>query len=104
MRRIARAKQYACCFWWSLFTAAVMFCLGSLQSFASGLNVVSGQIELDTAPQATLVYDRNNNLVFSFASEDRTDVPLDDVSPAVVSAVLAAEDRSFYKHVGMDFG
>ena len=80
-----------------------MFCLGSLQSFASGLNTVSQKMEIATAPQASLVYDRHGRLVFSFASEDRTDVSLDDVSPAMVSAVLAAEDRSFYKHVGMDF-
>jgi 1A family penicillin-binding protein len=80
-----------------------MFCLGSLQSFASGLNTVSRQMEIDTAPQASLVYDRHNNLVFSFASEDRTNVSLDDVSPAMISAVLAAEDRTFYQHIGMDF-
>jgi len=60
-------------------------------------------MEISRAPQASLVYDRNGHLVFSFASEDRTDVALDDVSPAMVSAVLAAEDRSFYRHVGMDF-
>ena len=35
-----------------------MFCLGSLQSFASGLNHVSREMQIDTAPQASLVYDR----------------------------------------------
>ncbi len=100
---MTRAKRFTSCFTWSLFTAGLMFCLGSLQSFASGLNTVSQQLQIDTAPQASLVYDRNGQLVFSFASEDRTNVGLDDVSPAMVSAVLAAEDRSFYKHSGMDF-
>jgi 1A family penicillin-binding protein len=80
-----------------------MFCLGSLQSFASGLNVVSLQMNIDAAPQASLVYDRRHNLVFSFAAEDRTDVSLDEVSPAMVAAVLAAEDRSFFRHAGMNF-
>jgi len=95
-------KRWATCFSWSLFTAGLMFCLGSLQSFATGLNTVSREMEIATAPQASLVYDRHGRLVFSFASEDRTDVGLDNVSSAMVSAVLAAEDRSFYKHVGMD--
>ena len=100
---MAQAKRFVYCFSWSLFAAALMFCLGSLQSFASGLNVVSRQMEIDAAPQASLVYDRHDHLIFSFASEDRTNVSLDDMSPAMVSAVLAAEDRAFYRHVGMDF-
>jgi penicillin-binding protein 1A len=60
-------------------------------------------LDLDGAPEASLVYDRNGNVVFSFASEDRTKVGLDHISPAMVSAVLVAEDRYFFKHAGMDF-
>ena len=79
-----------------------MFCLGSLQSFASALNHVSREMQIDTAPQASLVFDRNNQLIFSFASEDRTNVTLDRISTPMVTAVLAAEDRYFFKHAGMD--
>ena len=77
-------------------------CLGSLQLFASGLDQLTRDLQLDSAPEASLVYDRHGNLVFSFASEDRTKVPLARVSTAMVSAVLAAEDRYFFKHAGMD--
>ena len=79
-----------------------MFCLGSLQSFASALNHASREMQIDTAPQASLVFDRNNQLIFSFASEDRTSVTLDRISTPMVTAVLAAEDRYFFKHAGMD--
>src|SRR5947199_364906 len=58
--RFVRAKRIAPYFSWSLFAAGLMFCLGSLQSFASGLNHVSREMQIDTAPQASLVYDRNN--------------------------------------------
>ncbi len=90
---------------YALGTAAgltLIFCLGSLQIFASGLNRVSRELNLDTAPQASLVFDRNGHVVFSFASEDRTNVTLDHMSPAMVSAVVAAEDRYFFKHAGLD--
>jgi 1A family penicillin-binding protein len=90
---------------YGLGTAAavtLIFCLGSLQIFASGLNRVSRELQLDTAPQASLVFDRNGRVVFSFASEDRTNVTLDQISPAMVSAVVAAEDRYFFKHAGLD--
>src|SRR5919106_1204922 len=41
-------------------------------------------------------------LVFWFASEDRTNVPLERVSPTMITAVLTAEDRYFFTHAGMD--
>jgi len=87
---------------WSVAAATLIFCLGSLQAFARGLDRVTRDLKLDSAPEASLVYDRDNKVVFSFASEDRTNVPLDRVSSAMLSAVVAAEDRYFYKHAGMD--
>jgi penicillin-binding protein 1A len=97
-----QARKFGRYFLWSTSAAALAFCLGSLHLFASGLDRLSRELRLDTAPEASLVYDRDGNLVFSFASEDRTAVALDKVSPSMVSAVLAAEDRHFFKHAGMD--
>jgi membrane peptidoglycan carboxypeptidase len=89
-------------FIWGAAAAALIYCLGSLHVFASGLDQVARDLQLDTAPEASLVYDRNGNLIFSFASEDRTNVPLDRVAPSMISAVLTAEDRHFFRHGGMD--
>jgi penicillin-binding protein 1A len=87
---------------WGAAAGVLVFCLGTLHLFASGLDQLTRDLQLDSAPEASLVYDRHNNLVFSFATEDRTNVPLDRVSPAMVSAVLTAEDRYFFRHAGMD--
>ena len=95
-------RQIAPYIGWSVLAAALIFCLGSLHVFARGLDNVARNLELDGTPEASLVYDRDNHLVFSFASEDRTNIPLDQVSDAMVAAVVAAEDRSFYTHAGMD--
>ena len=97
-----RAKQIAGYFLWSTVAATLAFCLGSLHVFASGLDQLTREMELDTAPEASLVFDRRGNLLFSFASEDRTNVLLDRVSPNMIAAVLAAEDRHFFRHAGMD--
>jgi len=97
-----RIRKVLRCLIWGAAAAALVFCLGSLHLFASGLDRLTRDLRLDSAPEASLVYDRHNNLVFSFASEDRTNVPLDRVSPAMVAAVLTAEDRYFFKHAGMD--
>src|SRR6185436_5528779 len=97
-----KAKQIARWVAWSTAAVFFSFCLGSLHVFATDLDRVTSDMSLDTAPEASLVYDRHGNLIFSFASEDRTTVPLDRVSPAMISAVVAAEDRHFFRHAGMD--
>jgi 1A family penicillin-binding protein len=53
-------------------------------------------------PQSTIVYDRHNRPAFSFYIEQRIDVPLDRVSPHMIEALLAVEDRRFYSHHGLD--
>jgi penicillin-binding protein 1A len=99
MTKVIQFARYFIAF---VAAAALVFCLGSLHLFASGLDQLTRDLRLDSAPEASLVYDRHNNLVFSFASEDRTNVPLDRVSPTMVTAVLTAEDRYFFRHAGMD--
>ncbi len=39
---------------------------------------------------------------FSAGGSHRIYVPLDDISPNLINAVIAAEDRSFFKHNGVD--
>ena len=58
--------------------------------------------DLASRPQATLVFDRNDRPVFSYSAEKRVDVPLDHVSRAMIAAVVAAEDRRFFAHHGLD--
>jgi membrane carboxypeptidase/penicillin-binding protein len=99
---MARVSQFVRYFIWCLAALALLFCLGSLHVFASGLDQLARDMKLGGAPEASLVYDRHNNLVFSFASEDRTNVPLDRVSSRMVSALLTTEDRYFFQHAGMD--
>jgi membrane carboxypeptidase/penicillin-binding protein len=88
--RSACMKRYTPYFSWSLFAAVLMFCLGSLQSFAAGLNHVSSEMQIDRTSQASLVYDRDNHIIFTFASEDRTNVSLDRISPSMVSTTTQA--------------
>jgi 1A family penicillin-binding protein len=57
---------------------------------------------LDSGPQATILYDAHDRPVFTLFLEQRTDVPLAQMSPHVIAAVLAAEDRRFFDHHGSD--
>ena len=53
-------------------------------------------------PEATKVYDIKGQLAFTIFKERRLAVPLSEVSPNLVHAVLAVEDQRFYKHRGVD--
>ena len=73
--------------------------LAEVRRDLSGTRVLES---LESGPQASLIYDRDNTLTHSLFTEQRIDVPLSQVSPHVVNAVLAAEDHRFYRHFGLD--
>lgn len=50
---------------------------------------------------ATKVYDRKGRLITQLFQENRTWVKLQNVSPWMVKAILAAEDDKFYEHAGI---
>src|SRR5262245_37557119 len=70
---------------------------------SAAVAAMAANITLAPAPQATIVYDREDHPLFTFFREQRTDVPLDHVSQAMTAAMLAIEDRRFYQHHGIDF-
>ncbi len=50
---------------------------------------------------ATVIYDRNGNVVTHLFEENRTWAKLDQISPWMLKAILAAEDDKFYDHAGI---
>src|SRR5207344_457581 len=58
--------------------------------------------KLTHVPRATEVYDINGKMAFTIFTERRIEVPLREVSPNVIHAVLAIEDQRFMDHYGFD--
>src|ERR1044071_4186813 len=52
----------------------------------------------------TRVHAADGSLVAEYARERRLYIPIQAVPKLVISAFLAAEDKNFYEHGGLDFG
>ncbi len=99
----------------SLIVLAFMFvlialCLGSLALYeyytiASSLPSVSDLQQRTSQFETARILDRNGNLLYELIDPNagrRTYVTLDKISPNLVAATLATEDKDFYSHPGYD--
>jgi membrane peptidoglycan carboxypeptidase len=69
------------------------------QTFAS----LPGELKEFSSPQITRVYANDNKTQLTqFYDEFRSDVPMKEISPFMRAAMVAAEDREFYQHNGVD--
>src|SRR5690606_25117691 len=61
-----------------------------------------GDLDRESFNRATIVYAANGEEIARFFRENRTWVELENVSPHVIDALIATEDRRFYEHSGID--
>ncbi len=81
------------------FTSAIVVAFIALRVYVQ----VAGAPPL-TVPKASIFLDENENQIGDhFANERRYWVSLDEMSPYLKQAVVAVEDKDFYKHGGLDF-
>ena len=52
--------------------------------------------------QATRLFDDQDQFAFTIFKEQRIEVPLADISPNLIHAIIAVEDQRFYDHPGFD--
>lgn len=77
----------------------ILLCAVSMRYIFSGLPPVY-EMEEYTPSLTTKVFDRNNTLIHEFSIEKRSMVPLEDIPVDLQNAVVAMEDRDFFKHAG----
>jgi penicillin-binding protein 1A len=93
-----------------------MFAAGTIV-FLVGVGVVAGllwhfskdlpdysQLQDYEPPVMTRVHASDGSLVAEYATQRRLYIPIQAVPKMVINAFLAAEDRNFYEHNGLDFG
>lgn len=53
--------------------------------------------------RAAQVYSADGNLLGTYYLQNRTEIPLEQVNPVMIDALLAIEDVRFYNHNGIDY-
>ncbi len=85
-----------------LFTSiAAIVAWRSWDTFSS-LAEQSDLADVSKMEAASRVLDREGNLIGTIQSINRTPIPLDKISPAMRSAIVATEDARFFRHFGID--
>ncbi len=72
---------------------------------AAGLPSVDDLRQYASQFETTRIYDRNGNLIYEILDPNagrRTFIPLDNISPYVIAATIATEDKDFYTNPGFD--
>src|SRR5919197_4970053 len=85
-----------------VFIVGVGAAAGLLWHFSKDLPEYS-QLQDYEPPVMTRVHASDGSLVAEYAKERRLYIPIQAVPKLVLNAFIAAEDKSFYEHGGLDF-
>jgi penicillin-binding protein 1A len=97
---VVRVARQATVFLLFLLTIVLGAVSGVLFAFAGDLPQISALD--DYAPSTiTRIHASNGEVVGEFATQRRTVVTYDEISPLLRQAIVAAEDKDFDKHVGL---
>lgn len=66
------------------------------------VDALDSRLTLDPGAQTTLVFDSKGRIISALYKEHRLPVALEQMSEPLIQAVLAAEDRRFFAHSGVD--
>ena len=81
--------------------ATLLLMLAALFTTACSVPDV-GDLQAEQAAEPSTLLDNEGNVLAVYRRGQRQDVPLERVSPFVVKALIATEDRRFYEHDGVD--
>lgn len=89
--------------WWHLVLLVILAPIVGVLSFFALWAGTFDISKLGEMPQRATVYDADGNQYSTLrASENRVVVPIDQVSPLFLEALVAREDTRFYSHHGVD--
>ncbi len=103
--RAVRARRFTRWFWTILCIPAGALVLLVILTAAGAFGRLPSFEELENPKSnlATEIYAADGELIGSFYVQNRSYVDYEDLSPALVAALVATEDARYYTHSGIDF-
>jgi len=104
----------SCLLYWLLGSVFLLIIIGLLTSsfiifqyfrIAAGLPSIDDLRQYASQFETTRIFDRNGNLIYEILDPSagrRTFTPLENISPYVIAATIATEDKDFYTNPGFD--
>src|SRR5262245_20717659 len=99
--KLARILSYFLGFVMVLAAVGAIALWIAYEHFAQGLPDYYKLAEYDP-PVTTRVYAGDGRLLAEYAIQNRVFVPVTAIPKSVINAFLAAEDKTFYSHAGID--
>ena len=88
-----------------IFGAGATYAVIQYFTIARTLPDISGLSERASQFETTRILDRNGNVLYEILDPNagrRTYVPLERISPYLIAATIATEDKEYYNHPGFD--
>ena len=83
------------------FSVVVFFIFSTLWYFSIGLPDYK-KLSNYQPPISSRVYSEDNRLIAEYALEKRLFIPFDSIPEKIINSFLAAEDKNFFSHPGID--
>jgi len=96
-RRLVAGVAVGCAVMVAAVIASGVWLFTSVRTGLPGKDAIG---RMGTMAEATLIYDAQDKLAFTIYNEQRIDVPLGEMSPHLIRAIIAVEDQRFYSHHG----
>jgi membrane peptidoglycan carboxypeptidase len=74
----------------------------SAKGTATGFDDLPGELKAPALSQASKILDANGGLIATVYSRDRTVVPIEQMSPNILKAIVDIEDSRYYQHGALD--
>lgn len=81
---------------------AGMLAGAAAQAGTEMLDQIPAELNEEPISVPSKILDQDGNEIATFYAEDRTPVPLEDISQHMIDAIIAIEDERFYEHAGVD--
>lgn len=88
--------------WWAIGLFLVIILTRFYVNIIAQLPDIS-KIENIVFSQSTNIVDRNGKLLYKLYQENRDYVTLDKISPKMINAIIAVEDKDFWTNKGVDY-